>query len=214
MVVAIFVHSSYCPNCELFKYGELEVHRGGKTLRFKGQGEGVESAYTIVKEVCTPVGIPVVAVDMAQILGWSDDELSFSTLGIPEINKSGIFKTKYLSASPKRHWITEVINKDVIELPSFVIKSNIARDRHVNIEIALSDPVVAMDWSAARQVLREVARAAIEEKLRLAGRYSVELQELLLMRLFPVNETGKPDIIRWIRGFVNLRHLRASSRSP
>jgi len=210
MVVAIFIHSPYCPNCELFKYGSVELYRGGDVVRFDGQGRGVESAYQIVKEVCTAVDIPVIDVDISQNLGWSEDE--HVTMFIPEISEHG-FRRKYLSRSITREQVSKWIDKSSIELPSFLIKSHIARDRYINIEISLSNPVIAMDWQAARQVLREVARAAIEERLKLLNRYSFEMQELLLARLFPINETGKPDVLRWIRGFVLLNHLRFRRRA-
>jgi len=209
MVVGILIHSIYCPNCELFKYGSVEVVRRNELMRFDGLGEGVESAYEIVREVCTAVGIPIIDVDISQILGFSEDEPQ--TLAIPEVSEYG-FRRKYIPRSVVREWVVEWTKKSMIELPAFLIKSSIARDRYVNIEIALSNPVVALDWQAARQVLREIARAAIEEKLILLNMNSYEMREILLMRLFPINETGKPDVIKWIRGFVSLRHLHFKKR--
>ncbi|RLI73082.1 hypothetical protein DRO97_08125 [Archaeoglobales archaeon] len=209
MVVGILVHSTYCPNCELFKNGIIEIERGGEMLEFKGLGRGVESAYEIVREVCTAVGIPIIDIDISQILGYDEDEPQ--TLYIPEIGEKG-FRRKYVPRSVIREWVSEWAKKASIELPAFMIKSNIAKDRYINLEVSLSDPVVAMDWQAARQVLREIARVAIEEKLILMKMNSYEMRELLLMRLFPVNETGKPDVIKWIRGFVSLRHLHLKKR--
>jgi len=205
MVVCIFVYSQYCPNCELFKYGYIEREFHGKLIRFHGLGKGVKSAYEIVKDVCTAVGIPFVDMDISQVLGWGEDEAY--TLYIPEVSERG-FRRRFLSRTTYRYWIFEWFQKDVIELPSFLIKSSIARDRHVNVEIALSDPAIPLDWSASRQVLRELARTAIEEQLILMGLNSYELRELLLQRLFPVNETGETDVLAWIRGFIQLKHLK------
>ena len=209
MVVGIFIHSFYCPNCELFKYGSVIRYRGDDVLVFEGQGEGVESAYEIVRDVCTPVGIPIIDADISQILGWGDDE--YNSLSIPEVSRHG-FRRKFLSGSVLRDAVSRWVDKSVIELPSFLIKSHIARDRYVNLEQRLDDPLISLDWQAARQVLREIARTAIEEQLRLFNMYSYEMQETLLARLFPINETGKPNVIRWIQGFNLLNHIRFNLR--
>jgi len=209
MVVGIFIHSFYCPNCELFKYGSVIRYRGDEMFVFEGQGEGVESAYEIIREVCTPVGIPIIDADISQILGWGEDE--YNSLSIPEVSRHG-FRRKFLSSSVLRDAISRWVDKSVIELPSFLIKSHIARDRYVNLEQRLDDPLISLDWQAARQVLREIARTAIEEKLRLFNMYSYEMQETLLTRLFPINETGKPNVIRWIQGFNLLNHIKFNLR--
>ena len=209
MVVGIFIHSFYCPNCELFKYGSVIRYGGDEMFVFEGQGEGVESAYEIIREVCTPVGIPIIDADISQILGWGEDE--YNSLSIPEVSRHG-FRRKFLSSSALRDAISRWVDKSVIELPSFLIKSHIARDRYVNLEQRLDDPLISLDWQAARQVLREIARTAIEERLRLFNMYSYEMQETLLARLFPINETGKPNVIRWIQGFNLLNHIRFNLR--
>jgi len=182
---------------------------GAEMLVFEGQGEGVESAYEIIREVCTPVGIPIIDADISQILGWDDDE--YNSLSIPEVSRHG-FRRKFLSSSVLRDAISIWVDKSVIELPSFLIKSHIARDRYVNIEQRLDDPLISLDWQAARQVLREIARSAIEERLRLFNMYSYEMQETLLARLFPINETGKPNVIKWIQGFNLLNHVKFNLR--
>jgi len=209
MVVGLFIHSFYCPNCELFKYGSVIRYIGDEMFVFEGQGEGVESAYEIIREVCTPVGIPIIDADISQILGWGEDE--YNSLSIPEVSRHG-FRRKFLSSSALRDAISRWVDKSVIELPSFLIKSHIARDRYVNLEQRLDDPLISLDWQAARQVLREIARTAIEERLRLFNMYSYEMQETLLARLFPINETGKPNVIRWIQGFNLLNHIRFNLR--
>jgi len=206
MVVGILIYSLYCSNCELFKHGSIEVERGDELLTYYGLERGVESAYEIVREVCTTVGIPIVEAEISRIMGWTDDEAY--TLYVPEVSKSRGFRRKFLPRTTIREWVVDWIQKHSIELPGFLIKSRIAKDRYINLEVALSSPVVSIEWVAARQVLREIARTAIEERLKLAGMYSYELQELLLNRIFPVNETGKPDTLKWIRAFITLQHLK------
>jgi hypothetical protein len=205
MPVGILIYSPYCPKCEVFRYGSLEVYRGTEMFEVEGLGEGVESAFEIVRAVCTPVGIPITEIDISQIYGWEEDE--FHTLYIPEISEKG-FRRRFIPRTTHREWIPQWIGRSSIELPGFIIKSPIARDRYINIEIVLEKPSILMDWQAARQVLRTMARVAIEEKLILMKMNTYENRELLFNRLFPVNETGKVDVERWIRGFILLKHLK------
>lgn len=206
MVVGILIYSLYCPNCEFFKNGAVEQYRDNGTIGFQGLDRGVDSAYSVIREVCEAVGIPIIEVEISRIMGLHGDEAQ--TLYIPELEVGRGFRRSFIPRSVIREWIVEWIGKANIELPAFLIKSRIAKDRYINLEVTLSDPLLSIEWVAAHQVLRELARATIEEHLRLAGVYSYEYQELLLNRLFPVDEVGKPDTLRWIRSFVSLRHLK------
>ena len=205
MVAGILIYSLYCANCELLREGEVRLERAGHELIIKGQGAGIESGFATVRDVCSAVGIPVIAVDIGRIMGYEDDEAY--TLHITALTKNGL-RHRFVPQSIYYDWVIEWSNKDVIELPSFIVKSPIAKNRYITLEPRLDDPFIPLEWVAARQMLRVIARVAIEEKLMIANTYSFELVENILNRLFPVRETGKVDPIRWIRSFLMLQKLK------
>jgi len=208
VVLCLFIHSRYCPNCELFKEGVLEREYKGHLIRIHTLSKGIISAYNVVKNICSAVGIPCTSIDLAQDLGISDDE--YQTKFIPILSKNGVLSSRFITISPYRYFVHEWLKeKEAVELPCFLIKSTIARDRYVNVEMRLDDPYVPLDWVATRQTLRTIARVAIEEKLIVSGlEPRHEIIEHILSRLFPVNEVGDVDEMRWIRSFIALKHMR------
>jgi len=207
MVSCIFIYSRYCPNCELFKEGILEREIRGTIIRIYSLGKGIISAYSIVKNICSAVDIPCVSVDISQDAGISQDE--FITKFIPTL-KNGSLTSKFYYPSNIRHFVREWLKeKEVVELPCFIVKSSIVRDRYINVEMRLDDPYIPLDWVASRQVLRTVARVYIEEILVASGvEPTHDVVNNILYRLFPVNEVGEIDEMRWIRSFLVLKHMR------
>ena len=203
---AIYIHSRFCPKCTIFKYGRLirQTEHGIEDIH----GDYPEiSGLSIIKTVCESVGIPYAEIDVMQ-----EYELPRSYI----LTNKGLIERSVV-INPNRVWISSILNRKTIELPGFLVKSKITKSRYINPEIVTEAPREAPDailittWSAARQVLRAMARTAIEEKLIVhAGKINYNIVEYLLNKLFPIDENGNtiPDTWKWIEGFIKLRNMR------
>ena len=196
----VFVHSRYCPKCELAKYGET---------RGFGEVEYGKSAIKIVREVCACIGVPFTEVDVGR---------EYECVGIPVLRRGGV-TTNYFVINHLAYWVSETIGKTKIELPGFMVRSSVngVEDRFIELEMVTETPrgfpetMLYHDYTAARQCLRAMARTAIDEKLAVHfGRVDFDLRERILEKLFPVNEEGavEPNMWRWIEAFIKLRNMK------
>lgn len=159
--------------------------------------------YKVLREICDAAKIPLVDVHV-------NDEYEIPT--IPKLVR-GVLRRAYLPANTYKYWIGEVLQRPSIELPGLLIVSNIAKNRYVSIEIVTEarseESIVITKYSAVKQCLRAIARTAIEEKLVLTGMEpQPHLVEYILSKLFPVDEEGEPNPLKWVRGFIELRRMR------
>jgi len=194
----VFIHSKHCPKCEIFRFGSLITPKGIITDNIPER-----SPYEIIKQVCELVTIPLTEVDVS-------DEYELSNT--PKLVK-GVLRRGVIATNINKFWLGEVLSRGSIELPGFLILSNITKNRYVSVEIVTeaksSEAIVISKWSAAKQCLRAMARTAIEERLIVTGMNPTpDLVEYLLQRLFPVDEEGEPNVWKWVRGFLHLRHVR------
>jgi len=219
MPAGILVYSPYCPFCELFRHGSALFKENGELIEVRGQGGGTESAWSIVRSICSAVKpkIPTFEIDISTISGWEKEEIA--KMFIPVFSEEGFRRLRIprqVVREELRKWV-EVDEKKPLPLPGFLVKSTVpVKDRFFNLEVARTNPFIALDWSAARQCLRELARARIWERFivlfGLRGKENTyENRELVLHRLFPINEVGKPSFESWIGCFNLVNHLKAEN---
>jgi len=199
-LIVIYVHSIYCPKCEIFKYGILDM--GERRIESE-----LYSGYRIVKDVCEIVGIPMVDLDV----GTNYD------LEAPIVvnTRKGRIEERRVAWSIQRYWLSQVLGVSTIELPGICIVSSApnVKNRYVSVEIVTEarkiENAVISHYVAARQVLRAMARTAIEEAL--APRFKevpVELVESIMNRVFPrENGRDEPDLKKWVSGFIKVKKL-------
>lgn len=197
-MIGLYVHSIYCPKCEIFKYGIL--YRNKTKI-----GDEIYTGYRIVKDVCDVVGIPIVDVDVGN---------NYETDGILVLKGDRIGEVR-LGWNIQRYWLRSLIDLPSIELPGFCIisKNNKVKNRYISVEIVTEarklENVVISHYVAARQILRAMLRVQIEEVLAAKGKnISMETVEKILNHVAP-KERGRdePDVWRWAEAFIKVRRM-------
>ena len=198
-MICVFITSTYCPKCQTFVYGKIILPDGNIVSDEKPE----YIPYKTLKDVCELSKIPLIDIHVHDIY-----ELSI----VPRLIR-GVLRRGIISANINKYWIGETLQRPSIELPGLLILSNLTKTRYVSIEIVTEartrDAITITKYSAVRQCLRNVARTFIEERLVVAGiQPTPERVEYLLSRLFPIDEQGEPNVVRWVRGFIHTKHLR------
>jgi len=198
-MLCVYITSKYCPKCHTFEFGKVIFPDG----RIFSDEKPWFVPYKVVKSVCELARIPLVDLHV------HDD---YEIHAPPKLIR-GVLRHGVVAANINKYWVGEVLNRPSIELPGFLILSNLTKTRYIGIEIITEarseEALLVTKYSATRQCLRAIARTAIEEKIVLSGkRPTPEMVEYLLHKLFPVDEEGEPNVSKWVRGFIQLRHMK------
>lgn len=157
-----------------------------------------------VRKVCDVMKVPRTELEVG-----IDQDIPSSV----RISRSKGFSETQFQMNPNRVWLSKLINRSTIELPGFLIKSDLAGDRYINLEILTEAPketpelFLISQWGAARQCLRNMARTAVEERLITAyGQIDYKMAEGIANKMFPMDEEGykEPDTSKWMSGFIRL----------
>lgn len=205
-MMVIYVQRLECPKCRLFREGS-DVRWNGERVE-RADPKYPHGGLKKITALCYALKIPYVEIDM----DYDKDKSIVPVLEGDDFSYRKVMRNVYA------WWAVRFMQKEEknVDFPSFIIKSRLGENRLVNIEpIKEGEYFLITQGSAARQVLRNMAYTAIEERLKVThGSYDRPTVWKLFDDLEFPDELGKDDVdVReWARAFVRAYNMRVYAK--